>query len=148
MKKLIASLLFAACLLGAVSGLAQTVTWPSAGFSLTLPDTFTEIPHLPMDDPNLVLRYSDGAVDLAVYVSYAGTYNPFTVLTGDEIEYGPVVLNGVNMQYARGMDEYGPYATYSWMLAQDSVTLCFVWSGDDDAALRVISEIMSSITFG
>ena len=128
MKKLIASLLFLSCLFCAVSGLAQSVSCPAAGFALTIPDTFNEIPHLPMDDQNLVLRYSDGKVDLAVYVSYAGASNPFLVLTGDEIEYGP-------------------YATYSWMRAQDAVTLCFVWSGNDDAALAMINEIMASITF-
>ena len=86
MKKLIAYLLFFSCLFCAVSGLAQTVACPSAGFTLVIPDTFYEIPHLPMDDQNLVLRYSDGSVDLAVYVSYAGASNPFLVLTGDEIE--------------------------------------------------------------
>ena len=147
MKKLIASLLFLSCLLCAVSGLAQTVACPSAGFVLTVPDSFNEIPHLPMDDQNLVLRYSDGSLDLAVYVSYAGANNPFLVLTGDEIEYYPVTINGMNMQYARGLDEYGPYATYSWMRAQDAVTLCFVWYGSDDAALRVINDIMYSIAF-
>ena len=40
MKKLIASLLFVTCVLFAVSGLAQTVTCPSAGVMLTLPDSF------------------------------------------------------------------------------------------------------------
>lgn len=147
MKRLLASLLFLSCLLCTVSGLAQTVDCPSAGFTLTIPDTFNEIPHLPMDDQNLVLRYSDGTVDLAVYVSYAGANSPFMVLTGDEIEYGPVVINGMDMQYARGKDEYGPYATYSWLRAQDAVTLCFVWSGKDDAALALIDDIMSSIIF-
>ena len=147
MKKLIAYLLFFSCLFCAVSGLAQTVACPSAGFTLVIPDTFYEIPHLPMDDQNLVLRYSDGTLDLAVYVSYAGGSNPFQVLTGDEIEYGQVIINGINMQYARGFDGYGPYATYSWMRAQDAVTLCFVWSGNDDDALRVISDIMYSIAF-
>ena len=147
MKKSIASLLFLSVLLCAVSGFAQTVSCPSAGFTLVIPDSFSEIPHLPMDDQNLVLRYSDGAVDLAVYVSYAGAGNPFMVLTGNETEYGPVTINGTDMTYARGVDEYGPYATYSWMRAQNAVTLCFVWSGSDDAALRVINDIMYSISF-
>ena len=62
-------------------------------------------------------------------------------------EFYRLIINGMNMQYARGFDEYGPYATYSWMYAQDAVTLCFVWSGNDDDALRVISDIMYSITF-
>ena len=147
MRKLIASLLFLSCLFCAVSGLAQTVECPSAGISLTLPDRFYEIPHLPMDDPNLVLRYTDNAIDLAIYVSYAGSGSSFTVLTGNETEYGPVTINGMNMQYARGRDEYGPYATYSWTNAQNAVTLSFVWTGDDEAALSVISDIMYSITF-
>ena len=147
MKKLVASLLFLSCLFCAISGLAQTVNCPSAGFSLTIPDTFIEIPHLPMDDPNLVLRYTDNAMDLAVYVSYAGSGSPFMVLTGNEVECATVNVSGTEMAYARGFDEYGPYATYSWMRAQDAVTLYFVWSGSDDAALRVINDIMYSITF-
>ena len=147
MRKLIASLLFISCLLCVVSGFAQTVSCPSAGFTLALPDTFYEIPRSAGDDRNLVLQYSDGSVDLAVYVSFAGSNNPFMVLTGDETEFGPVMINGMNMQYARGYDGSGPYATYSWMRAQDAVTLYFVWSGNDDTALRLISEIMHSISF-
>ncbi len=147
MKKLIASLLFLSCLFCAISGFAQTVECPSAGITLTLPDRFYEIAHLPMDDPNLVLRYTDNEIDLAVYVSYAGSGSSFMILTGNEVEYGPVTINGMNMQYARGIDEFGPYATYSWMHAQDNVTLSFVWTGDDAAALSVIDDIMNSITF-
>ena len=147
MKKRIASLLFVACLLFTVSGLAQTVTCPSAGVMLTLPDHFAEIPRSPMDDPNMIVQYTDGATTLAVYISYAGTNNSFMVLTGDELEYGPVLVNGTQMQYARGLDEYGPWITYSWMRAQDAVQLYFVWTGSDDAALKLISEIMASIVF-
>ena len=147
MKKLVASLLFLSCLFCAVSGLAQTVNCPSAGFSLTIPDTFIEIPHLPMDDPNLVLRYTDNAMDLAVYVSYAGSGSPFMVLTGNEVECATVNVSGTEMAYARGFDEYGPYATYSWNRDRNAVTLCFVWTGSDEAALSLISEIMSSISF-
>ena len=147
MKRWIASLLFVMCLFCAASGVAQTVSCPQAGFSLTLPDSFYEIPRSPVDDRNLVLQYSDGSLDLAVYVAFAGANNPFMILTGTETEFGPVTINGMSMQYARGFDEYGPYATYSWMRAQDAVTLYFVWSGSDDTALRLISEIMNTIVF-
>ena len=147
MKKLIASLLFFVCLFCVVSGLAQTVSCPSAGFTLTLPDSFYEIPRSSGDDRNLVLQDSDGSVDLAVYVSFAGSGNSFMVLTGDETEFGPVVINGMNMQYARGFDGYSSYATYSWMRSQDAVTLYFVWSGSDDTAMRLINEVMYSIAF-
>ena len=147
MKKLIASLLFVTCLLFAVSGLAQTVTCPSAGVMLTLPDNFTEIPRSPMDDPNMVVQYTDGATTLTIYVSYAGGNNSFMVLTGDELEYGPVIINETQMQYARGLDDYGPWATYSWMRAKDAVQLYFVWTGNDEAALKLINEIMASIVF-
>ena len=147
MKKMIAFLLFAVCLLCSVSGLAQTVTCPSAGIMLTLPDNFTEIPRSPMDDPYMVVQYTDSATTLAVYVSYAGANNSMMVLTGDELEFGPVLINGTQMQYARGLDEYGSWATYSWMRAQDAVQLYFVWTGNDEAALKLINDIMASIMF-
>ena len=147
MKKLFASLLLLSFLFCAVSASAQMVNCPSAGVILTLPDTFTEVPRTPMDDPNLVLQFTDGAVNLTVYVSYGGANNAFMVLTGDELEYGPVMVNGAQMQYARGLDEYGSWITYSWMRAQDAVQLYFVWTGNDDAALSLINEIITTITF-
>ncbi len=147
MKKVFFSLLLVVCLLSAASGFAQTVSCPDAGVTLTIPDSFNEIPHLPMDDRNLVLRYSDGSVDLAVYVSFAGSYNPFMILTGDETDFGSVTINGMDMQYVRGNDGYSPYITYSWMRADNAVTLCFVWSGSDDTALRLINDIIYSAVF-
>jgi hypothetical protein len=146
MKKLFSLLLLAAFLLCAATALAQTVPVPQASVVLTLPDTFTPVPPSPGDDRSLILQLSDGTVDLAVYVSYAGTGTPFLVLTGDETEYGPVTINGMEMQYTRGNDESGAYASYSWLRGPDSVTLYFVWSGNDTSALRLISEIMNSIS--
>ena len=148
MKKRIAFLLFFVYMLCVVSASAQTVVCQDGGFSLVVPDSFAEVPRSSGDDRDLVLHLSDGAVDLTVYVSFSGTDNPFQVLTGDELEYGPVSFGGMDMFYIRSQDESGSWATYSWMRVQDSVTLCFIWSGDDSAALRLIREIMTSITFG
>ena len=148
MKKWIAFLLVFSCILCTVSASAQTIICPSGGFSLVVPDSFAEIPRSAGDDRDLVLHLSDGSVDLTVYVSFSGADNPFQVLTGDELEYGSVSFGGMDMFYIRGQDGTGSWATYSWMRARDSVTLYFIWSGNDSAALRLIREIMTSITFG
>ena len=147
MKKAIAFLLFVVCLLCIVTVSAQTVTCSSAGFSLSLPDSFREIPRSSGDDRDLVLQYSDGNVNLMAYVSFSGTDSPFLVLTGDETDYGSVRINGISMQYARGVDYQGSWAAYSWLRSQDAVTLYFVWSENNGTALTLVNEIMSSIAF-
>ena len=58
-----------------------------------------------------------------------------------------VNVGGMDMFYARGLDAQGNWITYSWMEAMDSVTIYFVWSGNDDAALPLISEVMNSVVF-
>ncbi len=148
MKKLIAFLLCFLCLFSAVSASAQTVACSAGGFTLVLPDSFSEIPRSSGDDRDLVLHLSDGTVDLTVYVSFSGAGNSFEVLTGDESDYGYVSYGGMDMFYTRGKDRSGSWATYSWMRVQDSVTLYFIWSGNDSAAMNLIRDIMSSISFG
>lgn len=148
MKKLIGFMLVVSCFFCFVSASGQTVFCQSGGFSLALPDSFAEIPRSSGDDRDLVLHFSDGSVDLTVYVSFSGTGSGFQVLTGDELEYGSVSFGGMDMFYTRGQDGSGSWATYSWSRAQDSVTLYFVWSGNDSAAMKMIREIMSSISFG
>ena len=127
---------------------AQTVYCPSGGFSLNLPDRFGEIAPQQPNDPDLVLHYSDGAVDLTTYVSFSGSSDSFQVLTGDETEYGPVTINGMEMFRVRGLDANGPWISYSWIWAGRSVCVSFVWSGDEETALSVIRDIMNSIVFG
>ncbi len=148
MKKLISFLLVVSCLFCAVSASAQTVYCQSGGFSLSLPDSFAELPRSSGDDRDLVLHLSDGSVDLTVYVSYSGADSGFQVLTGDELEYGSVSFGGMDMFYTRGQDGSGSWATYSWARSRDSVTLYFLWSGNDSSAMKLIREIMSSISFG
>ncbi len=147
MKKLLSLLLFLSLLLLAFSASAQTVSVPSAGFTLTIPDSFSEIPRSPADDPELVLRLADSSLDLTVYVSFSGGGDLFQLLTGDESEYGSVTVNGMNMLYALGTDIQGNYKMYSWNRSRDSITLYFVWSGSQKEALRLVDSIMSSITF-
>ena len=140
MRKLPVVLLSVCLLLCVASASAQTVSCPSGGFTMTLPDRFMDVPRTSLDDPDLVLHMTD-------YVSYAGASTGFQVLTGNEIEYGMVNVGGMDMFYARGLDAQGNWITYSWMEAMDSVTIYFVWSGNDDAALPLISEVMNSVVF-
>ena len=145
MKRLPAVLLALVLLLGAVSASAQTVACPSGGFSITVPDDFVPVPVY--DDPELALYLTGENVNLAVYVSYDGMNGSFQVLSGNELEYGSVYINGVEMFYARGLDVQGNWITYSWARAANSVTIYFVWNGNDDETLSLIGSIMSSIEF-
>lgn len=143
MKKWFALLLTVLLVIMAVvSASAQTVSC-SGGFSLTLPDRFSKVSRSSADDPELELHYSDGLVDMAVYVSYAGSGNSFDVLTGSEEDSGRVTINGVRMNYARSADS----KVYSWISSGNAVNIYFIWYGDTDSALQVIDSIMNSITF-
>ena len=134
-------------LFSVVSASAQTVFCPSGGFSVTVPDYFDNLPISGYDDPELALHLSGGDINLTVYVSYGAAGSGFQILTGNETEYGSVFINGVEMFYARGMDMQGNWITYSWTQAANSVTIYFVWYGNDDTAVALISDIMSSIVF-
>ena len=147
MKKLFAVLLVLFLAAGITCASAQTVSCAPAGFSLTLPDSFAPVPRSSSDDRDLVLHFSDGGLDLTVYVSFAGSGNPFQVLTGDETDFGPVRIGGTDMFYTRGQDSQGSWISYSWMHSPDAVALYFVWNGNDQAALRLIGEIMESVVF-
>ena len=147
MKKWFALLLTALLITIAVSASAQTVSCSAGGFSLTLPDTFSRVSDASADDPDLELHYSNGSVDMAVYVSYADSDNSFQVLTGSEEDSGRVKINGVRMNYARGSDSQGPWMVYSWVASGNAVNIYFIWYGDDAAALELIDSIMNSISF-
>jgi len=147
MKKWFALLLTVLLVIAAVSASAQTVSCTSGGFSLTLPDDFSKVSKSSADDPDLKLHYSNGSVDMAVYVSYAGSDNSFQVLTGNEQESGQVRIGGVRMNYSRGSDSQGPWKVYSWISSGNSVSAYFIWYGDDTAALEIIDSIMNSISF-
>ena len=143
MKKWFALLLTVLLVVAAaVSASAQTVSC-SGGFSLTLPDRFSKVSRSSADDPELELHYSDGLVDMAVYVSYAGSGSSFDVLTGNEEDSGRVTINGVRMNYARSSDS----KVYSWISSGNAVNIYFIWYGDADSALQVIDSIMNSIIF-
>ncbi len=148
MKKWFALLFTILLITVAVSASAQTVSCSDGGFSLTLPDTFSYIDNARNgEDPDLKLHYSNGSVDMAVYVSYAGSDNSFQVLTGSEEDSGRVKINGVRMNYARGSDSQGPWMVYSWVSSGNAVNIYFIWFGDDTAAMEIIDSIMNSISF-
>ena len=147
MKKWFALLLTILLVTVTVFAYADTVSCSAGGFSLTLPDSFSKVSKSSADDPDLELHYSNGSVDMAVYVSFAGADNSFQVLTGSEEESGRVKINGVRMNYARGSDNQGPWMVYSWVASGNAVNIYFIWYGDDAAALEIIDSIMNSISF-
>ncbi len=143
MKKWFALLLTVLMVTAAVSASAQTVSC-SAGFSLTLPDSFSDVARARNEDPDLALHYSDGSVDMTVYVSYSGgSDNSFQILTGSETESGHTSKYGRKMNYARSSDTL----VYSWVSSGSAVSIYFIWYGDSAAAQQTIDSIMSSISF-
>ena len=151
MKRLIAVLLLAAVLSLLLSpALAGPVACPTGGFSLVLPDSFAEQSFSSRDDPDLCFYWSDGRVTVQAYAAYLGEVagsDLFQVLTGSETDSGLIMLNGMNMLYAAGMDPSGAYLMYSWMDRGNNVTIYFYYPADDASCPGTVSSIMSSIAF-
>ena len=74
MKKWFALLLTILLIAVTVFAYADTVSCSAGGFSLTLPDSFSKVSKSSADDPDLELHYSNGSVDMAVYVSFRSSY--------------------------------------------------------------------------
>ena len=142
MKKWFALVLTVLLVMTAVSAFAQTVSCSDGGFSLTLPDSFGNI-STKRDDPDLKLHYTDGSVDLCVYVSFSGNSSiGFQVNSGSSVTFG-----GKKMNCEYTTDNNHPCVIYSWSSSGNAINIYFVWYGDDAAAREVIDSIMNSITF-
>ena len=149
MKKALSLLLTLLLLVPVALATAQTVSCPEAGFTLDLPKEYESLP-VSTDEPDLLLHLSNGKIDLTVYMSSVGrnaSSDLFQILTGDELEYGSVVIGGVEMLYTRSRDDQGDTMMYSWIRDTDNVSLYFLWRGDESSALSAIETIMSTIVF-
>ncbi len=150
MRKLIAALLSVCLLFCAVScASAQTVPCPQAHLILTVPDSWTIVPLLDTDDPDLCLLLEDRDMTLSVYVADAGGLLPdaFELFTGDETESGTVVLDGREMTYVAGKSEDGQYRIYTWLDRRNQVQMYFLVTANLKASRKVIDEIMKSLEF-
>ena len=150
MRRTAVALIFAflLCLVFSVS-LAQTVSCPVGGFSLNLPDHFTEQPLTPQD-PDLCFHWRGTKMTVLAYATYLGEVagsDLFQVLTGTETDSGSTVKNGMNMLYAKGTDGGTSYLMYSWMDRGNNVTLYFYYPAGDDSCVSSANRIMNSISF-
>ena len=136
------------CLL-CCSALAQTVSCPVGGFSVSLPDHFTEQP-LPAEDPDLCFYWKGRKMTVLAYATYLGEVagsDLFQVLTGSETDTGTTVQNGMNMLYATGAEGGTAYLMYSWMGRGNNVTLDFYYPDGDSSCIDTAGRIISSISF-
>ena len=129
--------------------LAQTVSCPVGGFSLSIPDHFVEQPLSP-GDPDLCFYWAGNKMQVIAYASYLGEVagsDLFQVLTGSETDTGTIVMNGMNMLYATGTEGGADYLMYSWMDRGNNVTLYFYYPAGDASCIDTANRIMNSISF-
>ena len=152
MKRLAGFLLVLAIVFSLSAALAQWVDCPVGGFSVSLPDHFTEEIIDPYQAPDLCFFWHGKKLTVQAYISYQGEVagsDLFQVLTGYETEYGPVVVNGMNMLYARTEEDWSGQVriTYTWMDRGNNVSLEFTYSQDEPEVLKTVNDIIGSITF-
>lgn len=150
MKRTAVALILAVLLcLSLTSALAQRVFCPVGGFSLNLPDHFSEQP-LSSADPDLCLYWKGKKMTVLAYASYLGEVagsDLFQVLNGTETDSGNITVNGMNMLYAAGNDGGTAYLMYSWMDRGNNVTLYFYYPAGDDSCITSANRIINSISF-
>ena len=132
------------------AALAQTVSCPTGGFSLFLPDHFSEQSYSASDDPDLCFYWKGSKLTVQGYASYLGEIagsDLFQVLTGNETYADIVTRNGMSMLCAAGADASGAYTMYSWMDRGNNVTLWFYYPAGDRSCTDTIEKIMNSISF-
>lgn len=132
------------------SAFAQRAACPAGGFSLSLPDSFSEQPFSPSEDPDLCFFWHGEGITVQAYASYLGEVAPsslFQVLTGNETDSGMVSVNGMQMVYGAGSDASGSYLLYSWMDRGNNVTLYFYYPSGDASSLSQVDRIIHSISF-
>ncbi len=130
------------------AALAQSAECPVGGFSLTVPDHFTEETVPPGSD--LCFFWHGSKLTVQAYVSYQGEVplsDLFVVLTGNETEDRFVKINGMDMRLIRSEDPGSICVSYTWMDRGNSVTMEFTWSPDDPSVINTVNSIISSISF-
>ena len=148
MKRLVMLVLVLLTVCSVTSALAQRISCPDGGFTVTLPDHFVE--ESTGGDPELCFYWHCSKLTVQGYVSYLGEVagsDLFEVLTGDEQESGSKTINGMNMIYA--LTQYGSDITimYSWMDRGNNVTLYFQYSAENSSVRSTVKSIMNSISF-
>ena len=140
MRRITAALMLSVllCLL-CCSALAQTVSCPVGGFSVSLPDHFSEQP-LSAEEPDLCFYWKGQKMTVLAYAT-------FQVLTGSETDSGTTNWNGMNMLYATGVEGGTAYLMYSWMDRGNNVTLYFYYPAGDSSCIDTADRIMRSISF-
>lgn len=138
-------------LLAAVpSALALRASCPAGGFSLSLPDSFSEQSFSASDDPDLCFFWQGGGIVIQGYASYLGEVAPsslFQVLTGNETDSGSCTVNGMQMVWGASEEASVACLMYSWMDRGNNVTLYFSYTPGDASAPAVIDRIIHSIAF-
>lgn len=150
MKRLTGLLLAVMLVFSLSAALAQKIDCPVGGFSLVLPDHFVEEPYDQELDPELCFYWHGKKLAVQAYVSYQGEVagsDLFQVLTGNEEEAGPVVINRMDMLYARTQVDSEICIMYTWMDRGNNVTLYFYYSADEPSVLKTVNSIISSIAF-
>ena len=148
MKRLAGLILVMVLVFSLSSALAQRISCPDGGFTVTLPDHFVE--ESTGGDPELCFYWHGSKLTVQGYVSYLGEVagsDLFEVLTGDEQESGSKTINGMNMIYS--LTQYGSDITvmYSWMDRGNNVTLYFQYSAENSSVRSTVKSIMNSISF-
>ena len=148
MKRIVALVLVMLLVFLCSAALAQRVECPVGGFSLTIPDHFSEGPVSPGSD--LWFSWRGNKLTVQVYVSYQGEVSLsdlFVVLTGNETEDRFVKINGMDMRLIRSEDPGSICVSYTWMDRGNSVTMEFTWSPDDPSVSSTVNSIINSISF-
>ena len=148
MKRIAGLILVMVLVFSLSSALAQRISCPDGGFTVTLPDHFVE--EAVSGDPDLCFYWHGNKLTVQGYASYQGEIagsDLFEVLTGSETESGYVTINGMNMLYAR-TEEYGDVIiSYTWMDRGNSVTLEFTYSAEETSVQKTVTSIINSIQF-
>lgn len=146
MKRLIGLLLALLLVFSLSAALAQRVSCPVGGFSVTLPDNFVEEPL--SGDPDLCLYWHGSKLTVLAYASYQGEVAEIPeVFTGNETESGYKTVNGMKMFYTRSEENGIIDVTYTWMDRGNSVTMEFSWSAGDSSVQGTVNSIINSIRF-
>ena len=147
LKKYFALLTAMLLLFSVAPALAQDAVCETGGFSLTLPDSFSPVPMQPSDDPELCFCWQGGNIIVQGFAVQMGKKvklkDLFQILTEDVTEYGTLTINGKDMLYACGRDDYGPYYQYSWLNKGTRIDLYFYYEGKDPSS--TVREIIHSL---
>lgn len=130
------------------AALAQKVECTTGGFSVELPDHFTEEPV--SGDPDLCFYWHGNKLTVQAYASYQGEIagsDLFEVLTGSETESGYVSINGMSMLYSRTEESGYIIISYTWMDRGNRVTLEFTYSAEESSVEKTVNNIINSIQF-